>query len=289
VAPLASCSTASSSPAPVRPHTRTPLLPTSPYITSFESIPRPFAGVASPILGYGALNALLFVSYNRTESALGRAFGINDRANDPRAGAVTWAAGAVAGLATWVVSTPTELVKCRAQLGSPSYRSLDVARQVWRTEGLRGMYLGGGVTALRDAVGYGFYFWTYALLTRGWAREGQGGGIYAEAGRVLFAGGLSGIATWVSIYPLDVIKTRVQAQAVEGVRPGITARLKRMGAWEVYKQARLEGRGVLFRGLSVCCLRAFLVNAVQWGVYEMVMFELGQGKWAKQSDIEVAL
>lgn len=274
---------------PHSPRARTPLLPSAPYITSFESIPRPFAGIAGPILGYGALNALLFVSYNRTESALRHALGVDDgQITGAQAGLATWTAGAVAGLATWVVSTPTELVKCRAQLGSPSYQSLDVARQVWRTEGLRGLYLGGVVTALRDSIGYGFYFWTYAQLTRGWARGGQDDGILAEAGKVLFAGGISGIATWASIYPLDVIKTRVQAQVAETARPGET-RAKRIGAWEVYKQIRREGRGLLFRGLPVCCFRAFLVNAVQWGVYETVMFELGQGSWAKQPSTEVAL
>ncbi|KAJ9626404.1 hypothetical protein H2203_004036 [Taxawa tesnikishii (nom. ined.)] len=51
----------------------------------------------------------------------------------------TWLAGAIGGLATFVVSAPTELVKCRAQQG-----------------GLRGLYWGGAVTSIRDGVGYGF-------------------------------------------------------------------------------------------------------------------------------------
>lgn len=28
---------------------------------------------------------------------------------------------------------------------------------------------------------------------------------------------------------------------------------------------------VFFRGLTVCCVRAFIVNAVQWAVYEWMM------------------
>lgn len=67
-------------------------------------------GTAAPVLGYGALNALLFMSYNRSEVALNKVF-----ATDKSLWA-TWLAGAVGGLATWAVSAPTELVKCRAQM-----------------------------------------------------------------------------------------------------------------------------------------------------------------------------
>ena len=297
-------------------------------LRSLESLQYPLAGAAAPILGYGALNALLFVSYNRTEAALTRILDHSDNTTNSTAAAtaaatttikndpahprplVTWLAGAAAGLASWAVSTPTELIKCRAQLGTPSHRSWDVARQVWRAEGLRGLYLGGGVTALRDSLGYGFYFWTYSLLTRGWVSSpslspasqgasddgGVGGStsgstssgdgprsdgnrLLAEAPKVLLAGGLSGIATWASIYPLDVIKTRVQAQiAGSGTRSG--AEEKRIGAWAMSRRIlRDEGLGALFRGLGVCSLRAFVVNAVQWGVYELAMYQLGEGRW----------
>lgn len=292
--PESAAATPTATPRPL-PLPRTPLLlPTPPHLTTTTTLPslsHPLAGIAAPILGYGALNALLFITYNRTESLLTHALaggsppthgGVLSPAT-PTGALATWTAGAAAGLATWAVSTPTELIKCRAQLGTPSHSSAAVAASVWRAEGLRGLYLGGAVTALRDAIGYGFYFWSYALLTRAsWGpgdadRARGGGGFVAEAARVLVAGGLSGIATWVSIYPLDVIKTRVQAQVVDG--PGA-----RVGAWEVYRRARREGRGVLFRGLPVCCLRAFVVNAVQWGVYEMVMYELGQGKWRGAGD-----
>ncbi|KAI9830233.1 MAG: hypothetical protein M1819_005760 [Sarea resinae] len=107
-------------------------------------------GVTAPILGYGALNALLFVSYNRTLSAFG------EDPLDPLNPWKIWAAGAVGGLATWAVSAPTELVKCRVQLGSRERSSWTVARDIWRDGGIRGLYVGGGVTSVRDAVGYGF-------------------------------------------------------------------------------------------------------------------------------------
>ena len=67
-----------------------------------------------------------------------------------------WAAGALGGLAIWFVSAPTELVKCRAQVSDPPRSSLEVTRELWKQGKLRGLYMGGGITSVRDSVGFGF-------------------------------------------------------------------------------------------------------------------------------------
>ncbi|KAL2751913.1 hypothetical protein ACRALDRAFT_1066367 [Sodiomyces alcalophilus JCM 7366] len=268
------------------------------YARQFSSAASLVTGTAAPIFGYGALNALLFVSYNRTEAALNSAFSLPVHSHSSSLWS-TWVAGAVGGLATWVVSTPTELVKCRAQVSAPRQSSWSIAKQVYRRDGVRGLYFGGVVTALRDSIGYGFYFWTYELTSR-WMEarsapsEGNDAGFQQEAAKVLLCGGLAGIATWVSIFPLDVIKTRVQTQAFDGGRaPGSSSPLLgrgggssaglsgggKLGAMEMARAAYREGgMSVFFRGLTVCSVRAFIVNAVQWAVYEWVMAEMGHGR-----------
>jgi len=83
------------------------------------------------------------------------------------------------------------------------------------------------------------------------------------------------VVTWTSIFPLDVVKTRLQTQdtnltineqqslLARGGSSGPTAS-GRMGAFEVARHAyRQEGLAVFFRGLGVCSVRAFIVNAVQ--------------------------
>lgn len=234
-------------------------------------------GTAAPILGYGALNALLFLSYNRSEAALNQALGVQSSL------LTTWLSGAIGGLTTWVVSTPTEVVKCRAQVSNDALSSSAIARRIWREEGIRGFYFGGLVTVLRDSIGYGFYFWSYELATNMWpSLEGGNSTLKSEAPKVLICGGLAGVATWASVFPLDVIKTQVQTQAWEPTsesRPliGSIAERQRAGAWEVAKEGwRQQGTRFFFRGFSVCCARAFVVNAVQWAVYEWMMAELGQ-------------
>lgn len=104
--------------------------------------------------------------------------------------------------------------------------------------------------------------------------------------KVFLCGGLAGIVTWASIFPLDVVKTRVQTQLlherthVGDQRPLLQAdgeptnslRGKRLSTFEIAKQAyQSEGATVFFRGLGICSIRAFVVNAVQWAVYEWMM------------------
>ncbi|EHK43645.1 uncharacterized protein TrAtP1_008034 [Trichoderma atroviride] len=236
-------------------------------------------GTAAPIFGYGALNALLFVSYNRSEAML------KDAASTRDAGWVTWTAGAMGGLAVWVVSAPTELIKCRAQMSTPATSSWTIFKQILRTDGVKGLYHGGVVTALRDSIGYGFYFWTYELAHRYWPAAAAAGRDDNTSGRretskVLLCGGIAGIATWASVFPLDVIKSRLQTQqypaSVLAYR-GIASK-KRGGAWHIAKDTYREG-GIrpFFRGLSICSVRAFLVNAIQWAVYEWIMSEMSMG------------
>lgn len=107
-------------------------------------------GSTAPILGYGALNAILFVTYNRTLTLL------SDSPGSPSSLAKVWCSGAAGGLATFVVSAPTELIKCRAQVSTGNTNSWLIARDIWKREGFRGLYHGGGITSIRDAVGYGF-------------------------------------------------------------------------------------------------------------------------------------
>jgi solute carrier family 25 carnitine/acylcarnitine transporter 20/29 len=250
------------------------------YFSSAGSLIR---GATAPILGYGALNALLFVTYNRTSSLIAQG-----QETQPTLWK-TWFAGAIGGLATWAVSTPTELIKCRAQTASPSssappQNSWGITKEILRTEGVRGLYFGGVVTALRDSIGYGFYFWSYELSSRfleDRMRDREMGSTSQEAAKVLFCGGLAGVVTWASVFPLDVVKTRVQTQVLGMgesaalLNAGDMVMLRRLGAVEIARNAyRNEGIGVFFRGLGVCSVRAFIVNAVQWAAYEWIMREL---------------
>ncbi|KAF1945648.1 solute carrier family 25 protein [Clathrospora elynae] len=245
---------------------------------NFENAGSLVRGATAPILTYGALNALLFVTYNRTLALLSSQ-SLHQPSTSPTNFGHVFLAGATGGLASFIVSAPTELIKCRAQVSTDIHTtSWTIARDVWRTEGIRGLYYGGGITSVRDAVGYGFYFWSYEWTKQAWSSPDDTD--RETAMKVLLCGGLAGVITWASIFPLDVIKTRVQTQVLHSMpREGEQSVLlqpeyqkRRLSSIEVAKLAyRTEGAGVFFRGLGICSVRAFVVNAVQWAVYEWMM------------------
>ncbi|RKF55269.1 Solute carrier family 25 member 45 [Erysiphe neolycopersici] len=289
-------------------------------------------GIAAPVLGYGGLNGLLFMTYNRMITLLNN--NNNNESNtatDPSHDKndhqlwTTFVAGAVGGLATWIISTPTELIKCRAQaqirthdyenISAPTIAtyhqqqqqqnyfynrknpatSWEITKKIIRYEGIRGLYFGGLVTALRDSIGYGFYFWTYTLTTRTFTQliyhKTSSSSLISpirqqdvEVAKMLICGGIAGIATWASIFPLDMIKSRLQTQLPDYERKmnsigmennnriASKRRRGRLTALKIFRNALVnEGSRVFFRGLTVCSIRAFIVNAVQWSIYEWIM------------------
>uniref|UniRef100_A0A0X3PU88 Mitochondrial ornithine transporter 1 n=1 Tax=Schistocephalus solidus TaxID=70667 RepID=A0A0X3PU88_SCHSO len=127
--------------------------------------------------------------------------------------------GSLAGVFTAIVLCPTELVKCKMQavhdvekLGRIKLRAsspYQILKQILYSEGLRGLYRGFVPTLGREVIGYYFFFGGYeaarSLLTpRGQTKDDLGPLATAVAG------GFGGAALWVSIFPLDSVKSRIQ-------------------------------------------------------------------------------
>ena len=245
------------------------------------------AGLPAPILTYGALNALLFTTYSRTLDALHRETlhrNVGDHGKPIRPLSSHFLAGAVGGFVTFIISAPTEYVKCRAQAPGrqsdtrnvpskePNPSSFSIAAQTVQNRGIRGLFLGGAITSVRDAIGYGFWFASYeasqALWDNQWTASHP-----PEAIKTICCGGLAGIATWTSIYPLDVVKTCIQTQLLPIAEQRGYGQIKGTGFFvrAIYAQQGVRG---FWRGWLVCSLRAFVVNAVQWSAYEWAMIRL---------------
>lgn len=205
---------------------------------------------------------------------LSRSFGSSNTPNDPPTYRGVATAGVGTGALQSLMLTPVELVKIRLQLQDKSQAKLQqteshkgpigVARSIIKREGLKGLYRGFGITILRDAPAHGFYFWTYEYMREkfhpGCRKNGQEG-----LRTMLVAGGLAGVASWVSCYPLDVIKTRLQAQTPASLNKynGILDCLRRSVAEEGYH--------VLWRGLGTAVTRAFVVNGAIFSAYEIAL------------------
>lgn len=77
-----------------------------------------------------------------------------------------------------------------------------------------GFYQGGWITIIRDAPSYGIYFWVYEGMKRLLEVDQTQNTCGSNAWKLLLAGGAAGALSWTSIYPIDVVKSRLQMQVV---------------------------------------------------------------------------
>lgn len=116
------------------------------------------------------------------------------------------------GLVQSFICSPMELVKTRVQIQTNKILlgPLQCLCNVYKTEGLRGVFRGLNITFLREGLGFGIYFSTYEWLTRSENSKP------VSTLHLLAAGGTSGAASWFFTYPLDVIKSRIQIDGMSG-------------------------------------------------------------------------
>lgn len=81
----------------------------------------------------------------------------------------------------------------------------------------------------------------------------------------LMAGGFAGTLSWVISFPIDVVKSRLQVDGIDG-KP------KYLNAMDCVKQSyQSEGMAFFTRGLNSTLMRAFPMNAVCFLVVSYVM------------------
>lgn len=169
-------------------------------------------------------------------------------------------AGALAGMAQSIISSPMELLKTRAQI-LPDSTVWKCAADILRTEGgLRGLYRGFGITLARDCPAFATYFFTYEYLLEQFSSSKKNNPSLAD---MLLAGGTAGTVSWLVIYPLDVIKSRIQAD---------NCRYKSLTDC-VRQTISQEGLGVLMRGCSPTLLRAFPTNGATFTVVTWILYQ----------------
>jgi len=170
--------------------------------------------------------------------------------------------------------------------------TLQVVASVWKTEGgLRGMYRGLGSTVAREMPGYYVFFLAYeasrtylnkwlqnrqSLVSTHIGIEGTGiggGGHYASgnyeepAWVTMTAGAAAGTCLWLVVYPVDAIKSRIQATG--GSIPENSSICSNGSFFKTcMKLIRNEGPMALYRGLAPTLLRTVPASAVMFWTVE---------------------
>ncbi|KAF9779223.1 carnitine/acyl carnitine carrier [Thelephora terrestris] len=237
-----------------------------------------YKGIMPPMATCALLNGLVFSSYRFLMKAQ-----LSDDQAIPSLTQI-FLAGAGTGMLGAIVTTPTELVKIRQQALLTPISTRQMLRQIIQQNGIRGLYRGITATGLRD-TGYGSYFFAYEATCRYFSQP-----VYSHSNSdliqsiesdlhtvpwpaLLLAGGVAGVAGWITTFPFDVVKTRIQTTSASQTKKG----LFHGGGVTLSKIAQIwkdEGIRVFWRGLAPTLIRAIPVNMVTFGAFEAITHAL---------------
>ncbi|ORX85442.1 solute carrier family 25, member 20-like protein [Basidiobolus meristosporus CBS 931.73] len=190
-----------------------------------------YKGMASPLVGISAVNALLFAAYSRLKliqvSQPEQTLTIKQIA----------LAGAGAGAINSILASPVELLKIRLQgqyhgkgdINRAYSGPIDCARKLIREGGLRnGLFRG---------------FWvTVSKRSKRTLTPAGGNPTELPVWKLMIAGSCGGISYWCASYPLDVIKSKAQ----NSKQPLGKNYVINIGQ-EIYREG---GASALFRGFT---------------------------------------
>ena len=124
-------------------------------------------------------------------------------------------------------------------------------KQVVKHQGYKGLMTGFWITAWRDIPSYGAYFSTYEWICRTWIEETPQMTVENFV-KLNVAGGVAGLVGWIPVYPVDVVKSRMQTQSLTAPKYKSNMHCFRTVIAE-------EGTRTLWRGLTAACIRYVLL------------------------------
>ena len=177
---------------------------------SFSSL---YRGILPPLLSTGAMRSMYFGTYETFKVPVAYMLGAASSSALP----VVFVTGCATGLATAPLSSPMQRLKLIQQVEGGSLR--DCVRRLLATTGFRGLFRGLGLHCALETIGSGCYLTSYQLAKQialgpppptGGSRLPKDEPLAVRIG----CGAVGGICGWISIYPLDVLRSRVMSGIV---------------------------------------------------------------------------
>lgn len=165
-------------------------------------------------------------------------------------------AGGVAGVTSRTATAPLDRLKVVLQVQTTHSLIGPAVKNIWKEGGLLGFYRGNGLNVLKVAPESAIKFYTYEILKNAIALNGDVGTV----GR-LVSGGLAGAVAQATIYPMDLVKTRLQTYTCQrGGVPNLGKLLK-----DIWVQ---EGPRAFYKGLFPSILGIIPYAGIDLAAYE---------------------
>ena len=224
-----------------------------------------------PLVGVSGQNALLFGIHYGILNNLGK--GLSNE----------FLSGCITGALQTVLSSPIDFVKIQLQLQAVGERTtkchkrvqgpFDVLYYFYKKNGFTGCFRGFTITLIRDCPSYGVYFATNYYFCELFKKDEKTEDSLSHIS-LLIAGGFAGTVSWGICYPIDVLKTLIQAE-------GYLPHGKYKSILDCAKIVYIQGGVLAFtRGLSTTLLRAFPVNAVVFLTVSLVTRKLNSDSFS---------
>ncbi|OBZ69202.1 Solute carrier family 25 member 47-A [Grifola frondosa] len=243
-----------------------------------------YRGLWIPLMTISFVRAASFTIYSRTKEYFRDRHWLT-RNNILDVSATGGISGALSGSLISFGSVPFELVKVRRQLEYTiaASRGLRIAKAPSTLEAVRDIFRSNAIVkareAVRDTTGTALYFFEYDGFRYIMGRDASG-----EQGQTpawlpihpslvpFMCGSLAGVTSWALIYPLDVVKTKVQQRALAGERKrGILETLHRLirGPDPNAPKPILVGLARLYQGLGVSAIRSITTHGLLWTFFDL--------------------
>ncbi|EGG12701.1 uncharacterized protein MELLADRAFT_70457 [Melampsora larici-populina 98AG31] len=240
-----------------------------------------YRGIAIPMLTITVVRTTSFTIYNKTKETFEKQNLFSQPIVSHKA-ISGFTGGAASGLMISIGSCAFELVKIRAQLESAiaekqgrAIRNLSTwqgAMEIIRAHGVRGLYFGFNLHCLRDTIGTGLYFMGYDSMRLIAEQRLQNENLPSHSRQIVLppalipfvCGSTCGVASWFLIYPLDLVKSRIQRDALANTHA-------RQSASTIFKSlVKQDGFTKLYSGLSISAFRSFCQHGIMWTILESV-------------------
>lgn len=224
-----------------------------------------YAGTGPAITANVAENSVLFACYGVCQKFIAT---ITNTPDVSQLGTLSNAtAGSLASFFSAFSLCPTELIKvklqCAREVATVSGNKIEVTaskliREIVRRNGFFGLFQGLQSTIVREMPGYFVFFGAYEgcrelLKPVGKTKED------CSTFSTIVAGAASGIALWSVIYPIDVVKSRIQ----------VTHEVGNTNLWmHLLNISRKEGFMFLYSGLQPTLIRTIPASAALFLTYE---------------------
>ncbi|MCO5589805.1 hypothetical protein L7F22_043774 [Adiantum nelumboides] len=263
-----------------------------------------FRGVTIPLITISFVRTSSFAIYVNTKSWLHKNGFLNDPSKLSNTALSGLAGGATSGVIISCGSAPFELVKVVRQLEYLTAVQKGIVSQakgrfkpksgfaaagdIWKYHGkIKGFYIGFPLHLCRDTLGTAFYFGFYDSLRSVVKRNSPSDkeGLFGLPLPLVsfLTGSTAGIASWLFVYPVDLLKTNVQQRTLSGHPQQLTGMQlfthlmrERPPPNPSQRDTFLRRFLRLYRGLGVSALRSFISHGLTWTLIETIAAKIAE-------------